>query len=285
MPPTKTGDDEKGTTPLRSIRDDAEAVEEEGEMENGTSLDDILNDEPTEEAAQPETIGQPRDEHGRFSSQEQGEEQQEAEEPTAEAGPPPAEQEQSHIPIAALKDERSKRQQLEEQYRQAAERLQQYEAYFQQVQQGQQPEEELDPVEVIAQQVMSRLQPQHEMQILTTKVDFAEQLARQKWADYDDKVEHFKEAAKSNPFLIEELRNAANPAEYAYTVAGKILEAKQYGQAPSREEMEAQMRAQIMAELGINRPQVPTTLATERSVGSRSGPAWSGPTPLDDLLG
>lgn len=251
-------------------------------MENGTSLDDILSDEPNE--TQPtETIGQPRDEQGRFAQIEPGEEQLEAEEPQAVVEPPATEQEQSHIPIAALKDERTKRQQAEDQLRQTAERLQQYEAYFQQVQGGQ--EEEPDPVELIAQQVMSRLQPQTEMQILTTKVDFAEQLARQKWTDYDDKVEHFKEAAKVNPFLIQELRNAANPAEYAYNVANKILEAKQYGQAPSREDLEAEMRAKIMAELGINRPQVPTTLATERSVGARSGPAWSGPTPLNDLLG
>lgn len=253
-------------------------------MDNGTSLDDILSDEPNESVAQePETIGQARDEHGRFASQEPGVEQQKAEEPAAAAGTPPAEQEQSHIPIAALKDERNKRQQLEEQYRQAAERLQQYEAYFQQQQAGQ--EEELDPVELIAQQVMSRLQPQHEMQMLRQRADFAEALARQKWADYDEKVEHFKVAARENPFLLQQLQTAADPAEYAYNVAGKILEAKQYSQAPSREDMEAQMRAKIMAELGINRPQVPTTLANERSVGSRMAPLSTGPVTLDDMLG
>lgn len=250
-------------------------------MENGTSLDDILNSEPAAEQ-QPETIGQPRDEQGRFAPKDEPGEQLEPE--AQDSGPPPQEQEQSHIPIAALKDERTKRQQVEAERQELAARLQQYEAYFQQLQQGGQ-EEEPDPIQVIAQQVMSQLQPQHEMQMLRQKADFAEVLARQRWADYDEKVEHFKEAARSNPFLLQELSRAADPAEYAYNVSNRILEAKQYGSAPSREEIEAQMREKIMAELGMNRPQVPTTLANERSVGSRSGPAWAGPTPLGQILG
>lgn len=251
-------------------------------MENGTSLDEIFGGEQSNETEQAETIGQPRDEHGRFAPKEAGEEEQ-LEQP--QDAPPASEQEPSHIPIAALKDERTKRQQIEAERQQMAERLQQYEAYFQQLQNGGQ-EEEPDPIQLIAQQVQSALAPQYEMQMLTQKVDFAEALARQKWADYDEKVEHFKEAAKSNPFLLQELRTAANPAEYAYNVANRILEAKQYGSAPSREDIEAEMRAKIMAELGMsNQPKAPTTLANERSVGSRSGPAWSGPTPLGDIFG
>jgi hypothetical protein len=119
------------------------------------------------------------------------------------------------------------------------------------------------------------------------RVNVAEEFARQKWADYDEKVEHFKEAAKTNPFLLQELRTAANPAEYAYNAANKILEAKQYGTAsPSREQLEAEIRQKIMAEIGMPpKVQAPTTLANERSTGSRSGPAWSGPTPLGDIFG
>lgn len=251
-------------------------------MENGTSLDDIFGDGPAEDTEQAETIGQPRDEHGRFAPKEPGED---ADIEQREEGPPPSEQEPTHIPMAALKDERTKRQQLEAERQQLAERLQQYEAYFQQVQNGGQ-EEEPDPIQLIAQQVISQLQPQQEMQMLTQKVEFAETLARQKWADYDEKVEHFKEAAKANPFLIQELRTAANPAEYAYNVANRILEAKQYGTAPSREQIEAEMREKILAEIGIsNQPKAPTTLANERSVGARSGPGWSGPTSLGDIFG
>lgn len=253
-------------------------------MENGTSLDDIFGGGSNEQTEPAETIGQPRDEHGRFAPTNTGEEQQQAE-PQADAqeGPPPSEQEPSHIPIAALKDERTKRQQAEQERQAALERLQQYEAYFQQ---QQQPEEDPDPIALIAQQVQASLQPQYEMQIRKTQVEFAEQLARQKWDDYDEKAEVFKQAAANNPFLLHEFQNAANPVEYAYNAAGRILEAKSYGTAPSREQMEAEMRAKIMAELGMsNQPKAPTTLANERSIGARSGPAWSGPTPVGDIFG
>lgn len=249
----------------------------------GTSLDEILNGDRSGEPEQAETIGQPRDDHGRFAAKEPGEQAGQETPEQQQEEPPSSEQEPSHIPIAALKDERTKRQQIEAERQQLAERLAQYEAYFQSQQQPQ--EEEVDPIQLIAQQVMSQLQPQQELQALTMKVELAEHMARQKWTDYDEKVEHFKEAAKSNPFLIQELRGASNPAEYAYTVANKILEAKQYSTAPAHEEIEAQMRAKIMAELGMSSPKAPTTLANERSVGSRTGPAWSGPTPLGGILG
>jgi len=246
-----------------------------------TPLEDIFgNNTPADDATPPETIGQPRDEAGRFAPKDAGE----AQESVPQEGPPPSEPEQSHIPIAALKDERAKRQALENEYRQAAERLQQYEAYFAQ-QQGQGQQQEQDPLEIIAQQVMQRLQPQNEMQMLTMRVNVAEDIARQKWADYDEKVEHFKAAVQQNPFLLQELKAAANPAEYAYNAAQRILEAKSYGQTgPARDQIEAEMREKIMAELGMNKPQVPTSLANEQSKGSRSGPAWAGPTSLDDIF-
>lgn len=250
-------------------------------MDNETSLDDILGSEETIQIEQQEESSQLRDEQGRFAAAETGDTPETAQ----QEGPPPSEPEQSHIPIAALKDERAKRQALENEYRQAAERLQQYEAYFAQ-QNGQQQQQEQDPLEIIAQQVMSRLQPQTEMQMLTMKVDMAEQVARTKWADYDEKVEHFKAAVQTNPFLLQELKAAANPAEYAYNAANRILEAKSFSQpGPSREQMEAEMREKIMAELGLNKPQAPTSLVTEQSKGTRAAPSFAGPTPMTQILG
>lgn len=266
-------------------------------MENGTSLDDILNDEPTVEVAEPaETIGQERDEQGKFAAKDEpGEEQQEQ---PAQVEPPATEQEQSHIPMAALKDERTKRQQLEEQYRQAAERLQQYESYFQQLNAYQEeqgpPDPQVDPAgyaqyvsEQARQAAQANVQQYGQQYVVQARVDVSEMMARQKWTDYDEKVQVFKEAVASNPFLVQELQNAPDPATYAYNAAAKILEARTYGSnaGPSREQLEAEIRQKIMAEIGINKPQAPTSLATERSVGSRSGPAWAGPTSLDDLLG
>ena len=269
-------------------------------MENGTSLDDILSNEPTEVTEQAETIS--RDEQGRFAAKEEPGENLEkldvSDNQPTDSGPPPQEQEPAHIPMAALKDERTKRQQLEEQYRQAAERLQQYETYFQQLNAYQEeqgpPDPQTDPAgyaQYVSEQARSaaqaNVQQYGQQYIVQARADVSEMLARQKWADYDEKVNVFKEAVASNPFLVQELHNAPDPATYAYNAATKILEARTYGSntGPSREQLEAEIREKIMAEIGINRPQVPTTLANERSVGSRSGPGWSGPTPLNDLIG
>lgn len=241
-------------------------------MENGTSFDDILNgsDEEEQEVAQPEVQ----------IEQETGDTQE-----TAQEEPPSSEAEPGHIPIAALKDERAKRQALEERFRQSEERLQQYDAYFAQQRQGAEQQEEPDPIEFITQQVMAKFAPQAELQALVTRTNVAEEFARQKWPDYDEKVELFKEAAKANPFLIQEMKGASNPAEYAYNVSQKIHEARTYGTAaPTREQIEAELREKILAESGIARPQAPTSLVNTQSRGSRGGPAWAGPSSMEDIL-
>jgi hypothetical protein len=263
-------------------------------MEEGTSLSDILSgDEPTSEPEAQQ--GRPRDEHGRFApvNPPQDEEQGDIAAQPQQEGPPPSEPEPDHIPIAALKDERSKRQRIEQEHRQALERLQQYEAYFQQA--NQQPEPGVDPeqdplewiTQQVAQQVLSQVQPQTQQQQLMMRGYVSEQFARQKWPDYDDKAEVFKQEAERNPFLYRELMNADDPASYIYTAANNIVAARTYGTTapPSEAEIEARLREKIMAEIGINRPSVPTSLASAQSRGSRSGPAWSGPAPLSDLLG
>lgn len=250
-------------------------------MDNGNTLDDILGEEqPTEAAPQPETIGPKRDEQGRFASKEPGDQAAEAPQPEA---PPASEQSApENVPFAALKDERAKRQELER-------RLQEYEAFFEQARNAQaQPQAvdpEADPIAYVTAQVQQALLPQVQQQQLQTRVEVTEVLARQKWADYDEKVELFKEEAVKNPFLVREVMQAANPAEYAYNVASQIAQARQYGgQTPTREQIEAELREKIMAEIGMPQRQAPLSTANERSVAGRGGPAWSGPTPLDDIL-
>jgi len=228
-------------------------------MVDGTSLGDILDGGEEEVLEDPQV-------------EEQG---VETEEPQGE--PPASEEpEQNHVPVAALKDERTKRQAAEENARLMQERLQQYEAYYAQ-QQGDEGEED-NPAELFAQQIMGRA----EGRILEVKVQFSEQLARQKWPDYDEKVELFKEAATANPFLVEELKRAPDPAEYAYGVSQKIHEARGYSAAQTRAEIEAQIREELKQEIGIK---APTSLANAQSKGSRGGPGWTGPKSMEDILG
>jgi len=228
-------------------------------MVDDTSLGDILGGGEEAEVEEPQV-------------EEQG---VEAEEPQDE--PPASEEpEQSHIPVAALKDERTKRQAAEENARLLQERLQQFEAYYAQ-QQGGEVEED-DPVELFAQQIMGRA----ETRILEAKVQITETLARQKWDDYDEMADVFKEAAVANPFLVEELKRAPDPAAYAYGVAQKIHEAKGLTTAQTRAQIEAEIREELKAEIGLK---APTSLANAQSKGGRGGPGWTGPKPLEDILG
>lgn len=260
-------------------------------------LNSILNDEPTTETTPTETEeakeARLRDERGRFASaSDPGDETPEA--PAPEAAPPAAQQEAEpgHIPVAALRDERQKRQQLEAQ-------LQQYETYFSQLQQPPQqpaevPDMYTDPegytrwvAEQVEQRIMGQVQ-QYGSQVETTNLArVSELLARQRYTDYDQTVAAAVEANKANPFIATQVAQAEDPAEAAYRIGKNILAAQQLGTAeiPSRDALKNELRAELMAELGLSStPKAPSSLASEGSVASRSGPAWAGPPSLDDLL-
>lgn len=271
------------------------------------TLGDFLSEEPlpeteavievTEEAAPSDINSQirqemaqiARDEKGRFKAKE---ETGVAE--TADAEPVPPTEQTNRLPqaeYAALRDERQKRQQLEE-------RLRQYDQYFAQLQaQPQQPQQRPDMFEdpegheayVVEQAVaraLEKLQPTIQHGQTLTRAEVSEMLARQKYEDYDDTVEVFKEAMEANPFLLSQLQRAADPATFAYNAGKQYQAAKAFGSEapPSREQIEAELREKLVQELGLNRPTAPSTFAADRSVGSRSGPAWSGPTSMGDLL-
>lgn len=270
-------------------------------MEN--SIGDILNGEPTDEVTQEvveevveqipeeteqETADRLRDEKGRFAKKDQtGVEPQDAE------TVPPATDRLPQAEYAALKDERQKRQQLEE-------RLRQYDEYFTQLQAQQRPQTPAevpdmfaDPegfqayvVEQAVQRARQELQPSIQQGQTMTRAEVSELLARQKFEDYDATIEEFKEALTANPFLLTQIQQAPDPATFAYNAGKQWQASKSFGGAqPSEADIEARLREKIIAELNLQRPKAPSTFAGDRSVGSRSGPAWTGPAPLSDLLG
>lgn len=272
-----------------------------------TPLSDILTSEPDEAPAgapPAEQSGQPRDEHGRFApASETGDGQPPADDaaPADPAAPPAAPQNEDagHIPVAALRDERQRRQQLEQQLEQAL-------GYIQSLQTPQQPQhqpEAPDPnvdfagwlnwrdqqiASQIRDAIMGEVQQYGSQVTVQNRAQVSEALARQRHDDYDKVIDGpFKEAIAANPMLVEHLKQAPDPAMFAYNAGKQYDQARQFGStAPvSREQIEAEIRQQIMTELGMSgSPKAPISLASERSVGSRSGPTWSGPAELGDIL-
>lgn len=263
----------------------------------GTSLEDILNDKPdtpiveepaveaTETPAEPEAPAddRPRDENGRFVAKETGVEQAEV---TTEAAKPVPPTEQTGLPkeeFAALKDERRKRQELE---REVVELRQQFT-------QRQQPQEVPadfwdNPEGFMAQrfdQFGEQLLQRFQQQQLTERIDASEAAAAARYADYDDARRAFQQAAMANPSLVKQMTAASDPAEFAYTTGKRAMDLERVGSIEEILKAErAKWEAERMQPPAAPALQFPASTVTDRNVGSRTGPAWNGPTPLGDIL-
>ncbi len=244
-------------------------------MDNG--IEDFLNDDEPEIEAQPETIGQPRDENGRFIPTGEPEpETVEAAPVEPESVPPTPEVERDHVPVAALKSEREKRQWAEQQLAEMQARFAQQpveapsvfedEAAWQQNFGGQ-----------VVNEAVSRA-------TLNARLDMSEMLVRQTHPDFDQVKEQFLALARDNPTLAYTARSDPHPWNKAYQIAKNHQAMQELGATDMttlRQQIEAKVREELKASIGLT---APTSLAAERSIGSRNGPAWTGPAPLDDLL-
>lgn len=248
-------------------------------MEDGQSIDSILNDEPSEEqppavvetpepeAPEPEA-GPVRDEKGRFAAK--GE--------TESAPPAPAEEKFDPAPVIA---ERRRRQEAEQ-------RAQALEEQLKALQSPPAPppsvfEDEQGWQQHFGSQVVSEAVAQAS---LNATLNMSEMLARQANADFDEVKAEFLSMAEQNPSLIAQARSDPHPWDRAYKIAKNARTMQELG-ATDIGALEAKLREKIMAEMASATPpapRLPETLSTERNVGQRTGPAWSGPRPLSDLL-
>jgi hypothetical protein len=254
--------------------------------EGENSLDNILSDEPAVEApvveAAPETpqeteeapSGPERDEMGRFVSTKGVEE-------TPETVPPTDKLPQEEY--KAIREEREKRQAAEA-------RLAALEQQFQQLQQPKEPPPAPPNIWDDEQAALAHNRQQAVTEAtFMARLDMSEMLASQAHEDFDAMKGKFIEMMNANPALQQEALSAKHPWEKAYQIAKNAASAAELG-ATNVEELEAKLREKIMAELQqgqtLVQPQVqlPPSLTGERNVGNRSGPAWTGPPPLEDLL-
>jgi hypothetical protein len=245
--------------------------------------------------AQPETgdepkVEQPRDERGKFAPKQNA--------------APPAEKDPEQGRIAALKAERDKRQALERELQELRARMAAPPA--QPVQQA--PRQPATPPVPLAdlmfqdpEKFVAALQQRQEEQLLTTRIATSEAMARQQ-PDYDAAEQALTAYAQSSPQAEEEvrakLRSHPAPAMWAYQ-AGKHLLSQQRWQPIMQQhsDPEAYIAAEVERRLQERQaeqqpvtqapapPRLPTSLATTRAAGPRTGPGWAGPTPLNNVFG
>jgi len=150
-----------------------------------------------------------------------------------------------------------------------------------------QPEEE-DPY---AASIESRVEQKFSAALVNERINQSETFARDKYADYDEKLDKFIEMAQANPALTVMMRQQANPAEFAYKT---VVNQQKLQEMQNPEEYERKLVAKIRAELEaenqkkvddiLKKGQIPGTLADARSVSKQVQAQWTGPPPLDDLL-
>lgn len=244
-------------------------------------LDQVLSGETTQE--------EPTGEQQVEAFEEQAEQQAEAPaaEQPAQAAPPVAKAESKNVPLEALEAERQQRRD----WKAKALRMEgELEAYRRQQAQAQQPEQEYqpaDPLEAVQQQVLNE------------RFNMSEMIARRDYQDLDEKLEVFSQAAQKNPALAAQLRTQPHPWDWMYKEAQKIQLMNDIGDNPAsyREKLETELRAKLMAEMGQTQAaapaqaapaaapaQIPQSLASARSAGARTAPAWTGPSTLDSIL-
>lgn len=286
-------DKEPEAPPPPTEADAAQIAAEQSRIEKGQSLKREHQDK--EFAAR----GLERDANGQWKKREEAAPAAPAAEmPPAEpaaaaqesAASPPAQPPQSDMSpkeralLAAAADERRKRQALEQQLKELQAKPAEPPKTF-----WEDPEGKL-----------AAIQQQNQQAILTARLQTAEVIVRDKYPDFDLRVEQFKEYLETNPgvapAVAQQWLSAQNPAQFAYDFAKNQEELKAAGDLPSlKAKMETDLRAKIKAELEAEykareeaarkqREAIPGSLSSARATGGNAVPTWGGPPSLDDIL-
>lgn len=262
-------------------------------------LDDILNDEGQEPIAEPivepkseihEERGiadRPRGPDGKFAPKDTGVKPQEpqAAAPAADGASPAPEP--ANVPETALLGERRRRQEAERRLQFMEEQLRQLKTAPQQPS-NEPPGEFWDAPEQFLERRFNTfgetLIQQWEQRQLVSKANQSEAVARAKYADYDEVIDEFHQAAKDNPRLAAEMFNAPDPAEFAYKRAKQARALADAGDLDAyREKIIAEYKASLLADTPL-RPSLPVTTADDRSVSARDAPVFAGAPALGDIL-
>lgn len=129
-----------------------------------------------------------------------------------------------------------------------------------------------------------------EEQINQRIMAMSEEMARAQFDDYDERLERVQQEAQEHPAILEEIRGSAHPAMKAYEVGKRLASYDEIGdpedfKAKVREQIREEEREKLKAEESEKtKESLPDDLTSERNAGSRSGPAWPGPTPLEEIL-
>ena len=202
-----------------------------------------------------------------------------ATEPEAPAAPDA--QKDGHVPYAAMKAERDKRQERERELQERDRRLADMERQIQELRNPSQ-QHQPKPVEIWEDPdafINQRLQSV-EQQSTNRLYAALEAQARETYPDYDEVFAVVQEHAKTNPTIGPQVLSAPNPALAAYKLGKQLREAKQMEDPVAyRARLEAEIRAQIASEAKASAEvkrkaaaAIPPDLSASRNVAGNAVP-------------
>lgn len=263
-----------------------------------SSLESILSGgatasepEATTPVVKPETPGQPQGQP----------------EPSSDAEPQA--DETGKVPLAALHAERSKVKRYTEQVAEFQAKIDQQNAQWEQrfsqiltavapkqpqAEAAPQPEIWDDPNAFVRSQAAEMVNPlQQQMKAMArevAEVRYQPDVVAKAVDAFDNAVI----SGKLDPVVHQRILASPNPYAAAVQWHQHTSTMSEIGSDPAayKAKLAEEIRAEVMAELQAGNtpagnqsaPVMPSNFATARSVGTRAGPAWSGPTALDDIF-
>jgi hypothetical protein len=192
------------------------------------------------------------------------------------------------VPLPALTEERTKRQEAEAKYKVLEDMIK---ANTQAQQPVEQPKAAPIPDPIADPEGFAAYTQQSiDHRVQATRLDMSEDLARSKHGD--EAVEAALEAAKlAGPNVFNKFQHERNPYEALIKWHTDQRVVTEIGDpAAFREKMVAEIRAEIQAEMVAEQAKVlagnsAPSLAGNTNVGVRGQQAWTGPKSIDDILG
>ena len=196
-----------------------------------SSLDEVFSDEPVEVEEQVEAVEETEVEA--VEDTEEAVEEEKVEETTSSKE---EDIEKQDWTLAAVKDERRKRQELEKE--------------LESLKQKQQEPKELPDVFDDQKAFVESIRSEFQQELGNAKLEVARSMMMEFHDDYEAMEAKFIDLAKENPTLRDQAMKEANPAKFAYQQAKKYEEYQKVQDVDAyKEQLRNEMRAEIEAEI------------------------------------
>lgn len=222
----------------------------------------------------------------------------------------PQTDERGMVPVAALQAERQKAKRYTEQVAEFQQKLEQQNAQWEQrfsqimtavvPKQPQQAEPAVapeiwdDPNAFVRSQAMEMVSPLQQQMLAMARQVAEIQFQPDTVKAAEEAFNRAAAAGQIDPEIHRRINASPNPYAAAVQWHQHTSTMSEIGSDPAayKAKLAEEIRAQVMAEIQGGAPQagtqpapvMPSNFATARNVGNRSGPAWSGPTPLQDIF-